>query len=394
MPNKKQVLYLISFILIAFNLYRAYEKNWHGGDPIDFRGLYVQTLLFFEDQPSYNDSVAHEKWDELKQQEGFSSNTDLGDEFYSIVNYPPQSPVMLFWLKYFSWLSIRWIWWAICLLSFIYILYRINCISQSALIICLALGSKAAFSALSLGQPLLPVFALILISFSYLERKPLLAGILLGLSLLKFTVVLPFALFLLIRKRFKVLLTMAISGVLLLIPALIQNPDVISEFLQRADQFFAFLYQPHPLNIYTYSNSDISILLDYYFSAPAGLWTKLGLTFQIASAGILALLYHRKQITEIALLSLLILSSFFFSYHLTYDALLFLLPMAYFYRDNKAMWVSSIWFIILSLPINAVVGTGNLLSFNYPILVLAAIIFIIFAWRNKYPEYRITHTSN
>ena len=381
----RKLVWILVVLLVGFNIYRSFQKNWTYGDPMDFRGLYVQTLLFQENKPIYSDEVAREKWQELKIEEQFESSTDLGEEYYTILLYPPQTPAMFFFLKDLSWRQVRTFWWFVCTISFVIVLLLLYQQQRDPLIIGLALSAKASFFALSLGQPLLPVLALVLLAIYIHERQEIVAGILLGLALLKFTIVVPVAFWFLFRKRFKTLLAMACTGIALLIPVVYHNPEIISQFFQKVADYYILLFTPHELNIYTTSDSELAIFLDYYLKKGPDFWNVINGAAQIIGFISLGILYLKNRIASDHLLALFILLTFVFSYHLSYDALYLLLPLSFVSIKKRLYNIGILWFLILSLPINALVKaiTGGsepgILMFNYPILVLMAFVALIFA---------------
>jgi hypothetical protein len=235
---------------------------------MDFRGLYVQTQLYWEGQDIYNDSVAGEKWDELKEKETFTSATNLGDKFYSIMLYPPQTPIILGWTKGFSWSQMRIIWWILCSASFFIILLELYRYQQDFLLILLAFGSKSSFFALALGQPFLPVLALVLIGIRIHEKAPIIAGLLFAFGMFKFNILVPVLAWLFFRRKFRTLIAMALSFCLLLLPVLLSHEGILPIFVGKVAEYYQFIYSPHPMNIYTFSDSELSMFIDYCPHSP------------------------------------------------------------------------------------------------------------------------------
>ena len=71
-------------ILIAFNIFRFYKKDWNYADPIDYRGLFLGSQMMEAKENLYNDSVAAEIWLAHKKAENFEINSDFGDRWVSI----------------------------------------------------------------------------------------------------------------------------------------------------------------------------------------------------------------------------------------------------------------------------------------------------------------------
>jgi hypothetical protein len=353
-------------------------------DPSDFRALFVGSKLYQQNLPLFNDSVGKEVWLQTKENEGFSSNTDFGDPYIAITLYPPQTYTTFWFLAHLSWQQARLFWWALysfALLAIAFLLYKKHQTFWPALFI---LAFSGSFFGWSLGQPVL--FALLCITAAHFvhPKYPVLAGVFLGFAMIKFSVVIPFALWYLYQRQWKTLLALGFTTLLLFVPALVQyGLPVITQWLTKTADYYAFIYNPSPQNIYTFSNSEFTILLDYYLPHAISVWKTVNIAGQLLGyLGCFLLFQFKKLTTENLLLGLLIVS-FVFTYHLAYDPILFVLPLAIL-PQNKTWLLLFAALLFLSLPLNALAGSFTFIKFNYALLcALGLVVFTFAAIKNK-----------
>lgn len=373
---------MLSVLLIVFNLYRAGQKNWNYGDPLDYRALYIGGQLMMNDNDLYNDGVGSVLWDSIEQREHFQATTDFGDPYASVSLYPPHAYIPFLPLSFMPWTYARIAWWLIGALSLALIALLLYRYKRDRILIALLLGLSATYFALSLGQPILPVVALLFLSLYLEKRSPYMAGILLGLATIKVTAALPFLIWFLVRRQYKVVLFAGISGTLLLTPMLMYDPDIVAVWLYQMDQYYAFLYQVGDFNIYTFSDSEFSMMLDYYLHLPIEFWKRFNMVGQLLGYVLMTMLYIKKRFTPGLLMLGLLMVSFVFTYHLVYDLLLFVIPLAYLPK-RKAWNVLLGSLLFLSLPVNAVIDRIDfkgleIFKFNFTLLCTIGLLLIIF----------------
>ncbi len=395
MPNRlKKTLWIGGIFLLLLNVYRISNKNWNYADPIDFRGIYVGSKLLISSPNLYNDSLGAEIWSNLKSSESFESLSNFGDKYVSISLYPPIAFTTFYPISLVPWKTARLIWWLECIAGLIVLMFFIYLKTNSWELIIFGLGTSATFFALSLGQPLLIAIAFITLSILFYQKNPLLAGALLGIAMIKFSVVMPFGIWFLAKKQFKVVAACSITTILLFVPVLIINLDFIPQWLNKTSWYYEFIYQPNDQNIYTFSNSELSSFLHYYFPQEIKIWKGLNIIGQLFGYGLMAVMFFKRKLTDNFLMIGLLLVSFVFSYHLSYDPLLFLLPLALEHNSKQSLFVLAFLFL-LSLPFNAVAADITLIKFNYPILCFAALILFIFAaLKNKLVSNQPINTLN
>lgn len=365
-------------VLISFNVYRLAQKSWDMGDPIDLRGLYLGAELWYEQAEVYNDTVGSALWQEHKEKEDFESRTNFGDQWVSIMVYPPHAFVISKVLTHFSWKTARIIWWSICISLLLLSAFLLYELSKNVLSIYLILAFKGTAFALILGQPLILVFCCILLSIHLQKRHPLIAGFFLGVAMIKFNLVIPFALWFLLGKKFNLLISAACTTGLLLLIAIWGQVELLEAYTQKLSAYYEMIYQRHPDNIYTYSDSELSMLLSHFIEAPIGVWKKFNLIGQLIGYSLIGYLaYSKKWKSSYSLLAFLLVS-FLFTYHLTYDALLFLIPLMLI-PNHKHRWYGILLFMCFALPWNAVFDSSELIKYNYPMFIMLGIVLFTFA---------------
>ena len=364
-------------ILIAFNIFRFYKKDWNYADPIDYRGLFLGSQMMEAKENLYNDSVAAEIWLAHKKAENFESNSDFGDRWVSIMVYPPQAFTLPFLLSKRSWKQARIAWWFVCFLSFISIALLLLKLTNDPKTLWLLLAFKGSFFALALGNPVLLVVAFLFLSIYFKDTKPILAGLFLAFAMMKFNLAIPIGLWFLYQKNFKLLFTAGVCSILLLLPSLLIYDTVIPDYLSKVGSYYQMIYEINERNIYTFSNSELTIMLNYYFPQDIGVWKNINAIGQLLGYVVVAILFFRKKISLNACLLALLLVSFIFSYHLVYDALIFILPIALM-ESNRHKITAMAFFIALSLPINSALPGFTLLHFHYPLLLVGAFVLFIF----------------
>ena len=195
--------------------------------------------------------------------------------------------------------------------------------------------------------------------------------------MIKFNLAIPLALFFLLKKQFKLLVSSGLTVIAMLLPIYLIYPEIIVEYLDKVGNYYSMIYQPHPDNVYTFSDSELSMALDYYFDMPVSIWKKVNSLGQLLGYGFFAFLFLKKRIEDSSALLGLLLVSFLFSYHLSYDALILLLPIAII-SDPRVKNIAILLFLLLSLPWNAFFGIGTMISFHYPFIILIALFLLIF----------------
>ena len=327
----------------------------------------------------YSDSIGKQVWQQTKAAENFESNTDFGDPYIAITLYPPQTYSSFFFLANMTWKQARIFWWSFCTLAFAIIailLYKQYDTYWPALFL---LSFSGSFFGWALGQP--AIFALLFIVIAHIiqEKYPIVAGVFFGFAMIKFSVVIPFALWYLYQGKWKTLFALGFTTLLLFVPVLLSYGwEIVPTWLHKTSDYYTFIYNPAPQNLYTFSNSELSIMLDYYFPKDILVWKTMNVAGQLLGYTACFGLYFYKKLNKENLLLGLLLISFVFTYHLSYDPIIFVLPLAIL-PNNRVWLILFVSLMVLSLPLNAIAGSFELIKFNYVILCAAGLVVFTFA---------------
>ncbi len=379
-------------ILIAFNVFRWSQKDWDYADPIDLRGLYLGAELWESGHDLYSDKAGAELWNEHKEVEGFESKTDFGDQWVSIMVYPPHAFVISRPLIAFSWKTARIIWWIICIILLFVSSYLLYEISGNVLSIYLILAFKGTFFALALGQPVLLVFCCLLLAMHFKDRRAYLAGIFLGIAMIKFNLVVPFGIWFLLQRRWSLLLTGALTTAAMLLIVVWDQPELIAQYSAKLSAYYEMIYQRDPENIYTYSDSELSMFLSNFIGRDIGFWKNFNAIGQLISYSLIAWFSLKNKWHRSWTLLGLILSSFLFTYHLSYDGLILLIPILMI-PLKKSRWIAIFLFMVFSLPWNSVFHSSELIKLNYPLFITLGLLLFTFAKGKSTIEESSIHTS-
>jgi hypothetical protein len=357
--------------LILLNTIRIFKGALTDDAPADYRTLYTGSNLICQHKTVYDTAAHIALWAQVVQDEGLNSTSAPGQIHISALTYPPHAYAFFLFNHVLTWKQSRIIWWMVCLAFFVIGLYFI----KSTWIIALGLGFKGSYFALLLGQPMLLVFALLAGAISLVQdRRHVLIGILLPIMLIKFTLVIPLVVWLAVQKDWKALsigaaLTASIYAVLIIL-----FPSTLGDYLNTATRYYQFIYSSSPLNLYPQLNSESTSFIHTFIPMPMWLIKTINLLGQLIGFSCSILLFYKKRLDDCWLLYLLYLISFLFSYHLIYDALILLVPMALIYQSGHGRpWVYILPFVLLSLPWNMLMGALPVVQFHFPLILALAL---------------------
>lgn len=288
---------------------------------------------------------------------GFSS----GD--ITIDVYPPFAKPVLSPLALFSFEQARVLWLGINLLAAgtcicLVLSYFSGWPARAKYYLALLMVSWAPFRVtLRVGQLSLVITALILGALVARSRKrPYLAGVLLGLSLCKFTLSFPFFLYFLWKKEWRALAA-AISLIVILTQA-----HALRLGLSLAEVIRGYSGILGQLSVSTDSlwvgSTGIKPLLIWLARGDPAVANVLWVIILVASLIILAVIFARRPQAERAHVAILSLFALWAVYHATYDSVLYILPVALlidFLVQRKhvtfgVFWLAATSLLIISLP--------------------------------------------
>lgn len=247
--------------------------------------------------------------------------------------YPPFATPIISPLALFSFEQARVLWLGINLLAtgtsiYLALSYFSDWPARAKYYLALLVVSWAPFRVtLRVGQISLIITALILGALVARSRKrKYLAGVLLGLSLCKFTLSFPFFLYFLWKKEWRALAA-AISLIVILTEAYALRLGLSMVEVVRG--YTAILGQ---LSVSTDSlwvgSTEIKPLLIWLTRGDPGVANLLWGTLFIASLIVLAVIFARRPQAERAHVAILALFALWAVYHRSYDSVLYILPVA------------------------------------------------------------------
>lgn len=392
---------LVGFLLLLgiFNVYKSTSFYAHPDYPYDARNVFIAGKLWLKGNNPYNDSLIKSEWNQTSSQNGLISEKPPG--------FPDCGMIYPFWsipalIPYFfpsfilqetnDWNFSRIFIWLLSL-GFIFGIAWFgskNFIQYSASfgsMLLLILSFKSGAVALMLGQPLLySLFSLMISWYFYLKKNDNVSGLFFGLAMVKVSICVPFIFYFLTLKKWKLLLY---SGAVPLVSAaifyLVAGDLYISEMLANITAQMQINYAGDKLTAVNTNLTELGILANYFLGIGYHTISKVNNVLMLLGSLVIIWSYVKGFIKQEALLALLIVWQFLFSYHLIYDCmlLLFIIPVIYSSRLPCFGWI-----LILSplfLPINGIFKNSDILQFHLPITVLALLLYIVY---DCYAHYR------
>ena len=281
----------------------------------------------------------------------------------SVDVYPPFAKPILSPLALFSFERARMVWLGINLLAALTCICLVLCYfnawpARAKYYLALLLVSWAPFRVtLRVGQLSLIITALILGALVARSRKrKYLAGVLLGLSLCKFTLSFPFFLYFLWKREWKSLaVTISLMTTLTEVYAFRLGLSVV----EVVRSYLALLGK---LSVSTdgiwFGSTGIKPLLFWLTQGDPGAASLLWVISFIASLIIMAVIFARRPQAEAVHVAILSLFALWAVYHRTYDSVLYILPVALMIdlliqRKHVAFsvfWLAATSLLILSVP--------------------------------------------
>ena len=176
----------------------------------DFRAYYIAGYMLRTSQPLYDSAL------EMEVQ-----NRNVSAEAVAVPFLHPAYEALVFVpLSFFNYVKAYWVWFAVNLtiLACVYRLLRPELMSLSFVIPWMAPAALAAFlplgAAIVQGQDTLVVLLLLALAFAWFRSSthPLLAGMLLGLAVFRFQIMIPIILCFLLWRRWKIVLGFSVTA--------------------------------------------------------------------------------------------------------------------------------------------------------------------------------------
>jgi len=373
-------------VLAGINIYKSSSLYSHPDYPYDARNVYIAGKLWLKGSNPYNDSLIKSEWNTYVATHRTWSKKPPGFPDCGMI-YPFWSIPELIVFYILPWeLGARELIWLLswlALLGIAYFAYKSFHSKLSFLtILVLLLAFKSGAVALVLGQPLLiSACALLGCWYFYTKDKHTIAGILLGIAALKVTLCIPFILFFLIHKNWKLLMASSILPVLsALVFYAVSKNWYLTEMLSNMGQQMQINYAGPTLTAVNTNLTELGIIGNYFWGINYAKASVFGLTFWAIGTLLLVMAYLRKVITSHHFLTLLIVLNFLSSYHLIYDCILliFVIPVFAGIPSGRRRWLGFGILAPLFLPINGLFKSVDWIQFHLPITLLALFLYLIY----------------
>lgn len=374
---KRQKVLMIILILFAVLNTAKWGLHFIGSEyhPLDFRTYYTGASVYGQDRNPYSDFQNELHWSKNKSS-AHGWQGVLGFPHATVV-YAPQ--FVWYFLAYaaFDFQTAMWLQFALNLLSLAGIVWLITALNRQIkpLMAALAvLAFRGTWYALDNGQPMIQVLAICLFALYLLKDKKqkILPGILFGLVAFKFTLLLPFLLFLLIEKQHKTLLICILTAAVLNTAALAMHPEglqLVSQWQWNMERLWAYPHQYGNLNAIAVISSAVSVPIAILSHIPLPLLK--GLMLLLLALSFLLPMLRKQEKGPYFTLAFAALSSLCFGQHLIYDLLALIgFRLLYARADEKPSGIEWLLMAALLLPLGSLAEHTGLILLHLSIPLL------------------------
>ena len=420
---------LLGIVALA-NLFRVFEKPLDANQAVDFRNVYVGQLLLVEGKNPYDDKVLKDRWYQLTQEEGIESVSEPGFPHNPLV-YPPWALALFSPFSLCSY-SVAYVIWYILIPVFLFVFLigvGVTCCIDEVTpqppsrgakdcfsapleggwgvkkllppgrqfyslfldLNLLALAFKGTVHAFIVCQPTFLCFAAIggfLWAFS--QKKEALAGVCLAIAAFKVSLVIPFVLWVVFQKEWKVLFWSSAVGAGLWLLGIFLSNDVmilhkvwLENMSRLSDLVFDQTQERYPIYFTMTQITELGTLMEY-FRQGASAWR--GWVYLVIWIVLILWLWFRfskKKLDELSLLVILCLVLFLTTYHQFYDLLILLLIYPLGLMKTRVTQIGLFLICLpLFLPVNGFLNRMELpqslwiFYFTTPLVVLILSVFL------------------
>jgi hypothetical protein len=390
-----RLLWILVAIVALGNVYKTFRHAPNHDQPIDFRQLYLAGAQILDGEDPYDDKAIKVRWEEIAVQNNLKTSRIPGFPQNGVV-YPLHTLYGFAPLAAIPWPVARIFWWLVVGISFIVAAFLTRQhFFRSWAVWQVMLGFllfKATAPSLLIGQPLWIAFSgLMLTLYSEKNNWPILMSLGFVLLSLKVSLLFPLMVWWLLRKKWTYL---AINGGLVLVGIvfmMLVSPDFETRLMHMLDNMslqWSNAYNLPPFDGLAVNLTELGMLMPNVIGPSSVIHlTGLLITFFIASVGFVfwknmnpkpinvhgpkALEYFRRyQHTEYLLLAILYGAEMLWSYHLIYDAIVFLVLLFAASKDSELRKRLFFIFVLsLILPVNGLLGE-NPWSMHLPVTLL------------------------
>ncbi len=397
---RSKVLLILLSVFAVFNTLK-WTANFISSPyhPLDFRTYYLAASTYFQDRNPYSDSQNGINWIKQKKEE---------DNWDGKIGFPHATPVYA--------PQFVWFFGAYCLFDFNHsktVQLILNIIAIACIIFCVTalnnsanllyasmavLAFRGTWYALDNGQPMLQVLAISLFAIYLLKKKNLAipAGILLGTVAFKFTLILPFAVFLFNEKHYKTLLSLILVSALLNAAAIFIHPkgmQMLYQWRTNMENLWAYPHLHGSLNGLSVISTSVSVAIIYFISLKLSVLKTTMLLLMLVSLSLSA--FSSKKHRSYFPLFFAGLSSLCFGQHLIYDILALIIFRILIADGQKNISITEILLLaILVIPLGSIAGLAGIETLNFAVPLLLAIYWFIMFSTYLPARYKLTKNAS
>jgi hypothetical protein len=401
--------FIVLLLMVTVNLSRLFITPINPDTPIDFKPFYVGQQMIWEGRNPYPDSLLKEGWKEIVEKERITNSSRPPGLPLTFLLYPPHALGMFGFLSFIPYKVTYILWYlSLPLLLAAMVLFIAGFSSAKhrrilfADLFLIALAFKGTVSAMLVGQPTFACLAICFAGLYYYSRQSkTLAGILLGLGTFKITLVMPFVLFMLYKKQYRVLIFSAITGLVLIGGSLllVNDAEVFRSFFANVEAQRAWIFDlsrsAYPLNYEMITLTELGMIAEFLVNGSNRYITWINLLLIVPVLLFLYIKNEKQRLSAPYLFLVLCLLMLLTTYHLFYDCLL-LLPLYFIWqnlspgRKLPAFACLVIWMIPLNGLLNRFSHPEflNILYFSLPLSLLLLLILLL-----SRPIYEVVTTD-
>lgn len=397
---RPKVLLILLSVFAVFNTLKwtadFISSPYH---PLDFRTYYLAASTYFQDRNPYSDSQNSLNW--IKQ-----NKREVNWE--SHIGFPHATPV---YAPQFVWFFGPY-----CLLEFnqskivqltlnlfaiVCIIFCVSALSKSVSLLFTSLAVLAfrgSWYALDNGQPMLQVLAICIFATYLLKKKNMLIlpGLLFGVVAFKFTLILPFAIFLFCEKQYKTLLTLMTVSILLNAAAIYFHPgeiQLLHQWKTNMENLWAYPHVHASVNGLSVISTSISVAVIYFIGLKLSVLKIAMLLLLLVSLSLSAFSSNRQK--PYFPLFFAGLSSLCFGQHLIYDILVLIVFRILMADGQKNISITEILLIsVLVIPLGSIAGFTGLDALNFAVPLLLVIYWCMMCSTYLPARYKLTKKAS
>lgn len=283
-----------------------------------------------------------------------------------------------------------WIYFVLQVLAILVIIRLTAILGQqdSAFMISAFLAFRGTWYMLDTGQPMPFVLAACLCAVMLLEKNKgnLIPGLLIGAAAFKFTMIIPFAVWLLVRKEYFTLILAAVVSITLNVSAILMfdaDGTWLRAWFENMNQMWGYPHMYNQINGLSVISTSISVPAAYFIDLNKdGLRLAMSVTYLCALILLTVFSNNVRSSKKYFLLFLIQLTGLSLGQHLIYD--IFALICFFMISEasaEKIKWPGVALLILLILPVGKIAEWSGLEALHFALPVLLFINWAIYTGR-------------